>query len=105
MIKLFALDFGNGVTTNVETRVLTLSSSGWSGVTYQWLPWAPSSQQTDAVLLSGSATQTYTLTQSGGGTSQQTWYFPSPTDCLTCHTSANGGALGVNTRQLNRLRT
>jgi mono/diheme cytochrome c family protein len=104
MIKLFALDLGNGVTTRVETRVLTLGTAGWTGVTYQWLPvGAAEADQTDAQLLSASANQTYTLTASGGATSSQVWYFPSPTDCLSCHTASNGGALGVNTRQLNRL--
>jgi hypothetical protein len=102
-IKEFELDLGNGVTTRLETRVMTLTSNGWSGVTYQWIPvGAPSSQQTDAQLLSTSATQTYTVT-TASGTSTQSWYFPSPTDCLTCHTPTSGGLLGVNTRQLNRL--
>ena len=104
MIKLFALDLGNGVTTRVETRVLTLGTAGWTGVTYQWLPvGAAEADQTDAQLLSASANQTYTLTASGGGTNSQVWYFPSPTDCLSCHAAGNGGVLGVNTRQLNRL--
>jgi len=31
----------------------------------------------------------------------QPWYYPSRTDCMTCHNSASGGVLGPKTRQLN----
>lgn len=103
-IKQFDLPLGNGVVTHLETRVLTLSSTGWSGVTYQWTPiGVPEAQQTDALLLSTSDTETFTITGSGGSTTSQSYYFPSPNDCMSCHTSANGGALGINTRQLNRV--
>ena len=32
----------------------------------------------------------------------QSWIYPSGNDCLTCHTSAAGFALGLDTAQLNR---
>jgi mono/diheme cytochrome c family protein len=35
----------------------------------------------------------------GGG---QSWIFPSESECLDCHTSAAGRALGLETAQLNR---
>jgi regulation of enolase protein 1 (concanavalin A-like superfamily)/mono/diheme cytochrome c family protein len=34
-------------------------------------------------------------------TRSQPWYFPSRTDCITCHNSNAGGVLGPKTRQLN----
>jgi hypothetical protein len=33
------------------------------------------------------------------------WYFPSPSDCLQCHTSVANYVLGVNARQLNNTNT
>jgi len=37
-----------------------------------------------------------------GAAAANSWYFPGPNDCRTCHTAVGGGVLGVNTRQLNR---
>lgn len=83
LIKEFSL---NG--KRIETRFLERQSAGWSGHTYQW-----TDDQTDALLL-----DTGKIEFVAG----QDWSFPSPGQCLECHTAAAGRALGPETGQLNR---
>ncbi len=74
----------------IETRLLMRHPDGnWGGFTYEW-----NAQQTDANLVQGGAVRDI-----GGG---QQWIFPSEAQCLQCHTSAAGRALGPETAQLNR---
>ncbi|HEX5045505.1 MAG TPA: PQQ-dependent sugar dehydrogenase [Gammaproteobacteria bacterium] len=72
----------------VETRLFMRHPDGdWAGYSYEW-----NAQHTDATLLSGSKSVTI---------GSQSWFFPSGNDCLACHTSAAGFALGLETAQLN----
>ena len=73
----------------IETRLFMrhTDSGNWGGYTYRW-----NSTHTDATLVSGGLTEPI-------GT--QDWTYPSEAQCLQCHTSAAGGSLGLETRQLN----
>jgi uncharacterized repeat protein (TIGR03806 family) len=72
----------------VETRLFMRHPNGdWAGYSYEW-----NAQHTDATLLPGSKSVTI---------NGQSWFFPSSNDCMTCHTSVAGFALGLETAQLN----
>ena len=80
----------------LETRVMVNGSSGWRGYTYRW-----NDDDTDATLVNERTTTTFdVITVQGSET--QTYVFPGPEDCLSCHNRSVNGALGINTFQLNR---
>jgi len=100
LVKHFELPLGPGQgIRRLETRVLIHGRTGWSGYTYRWRD-----DQSEADLLPGGTTDTFTIQDpdAPGGTREQTWTYPSRTDCLQCHTQAAGFVLGVHTRQLQR---
>ena len=84
----------------LETRLLVRDTNGTVyGVTYKWRP-----DYSDADLLTTSSNQDVAIT-TPGGVIHQTWYYPSPSDCLQCHTPAANYVLGLSTRQLNGTNT
>lgn len=83
LVKEFSL---NG--RRVETRLFMRHDDGdWAGYTYEW-----NDAQTDAALLSGAKDAFIEGVD---------WHFPSPNECLRCHTQAAGRSLGLETGQLN----
>ena len=71
----------------IETRLLMRhANDGWAGYSYQW-----NDSQTDATL----------LTTSKQISSPVSHYFPSPEECMDCHTDAALVTLGPDTLQLN----
>ncbi|NUO83623.1 PQQ-dependent sugar dehydrogenase [candidate division KSB1 bacterium] len=104
LVKNFYLELEAGNANSrkiVETRFLVKRASGeqWDGFSYMW-----NDAATDANLLETSATKTFTIRDASvpGGQFEQSYYFPSRTDCSTCHAPAAGYVLGVRTAQINK---
>jgi len=72
----------------VETRLFMRHQDGeWAGYSYEW-----NDDGRDATLLPAGKQKAI---------GDQLWTFPSRSDCLTCHTTAAGGTLGLESAQLN----
>jgi uncharacterized repeat protein (TIGR03806 family) len=86
------------LTRRLETRLLVRDDQGGVyGVTYKWR-----ADNSDADLLLDSQIEKITVRGPDGTAREQTWYYPSRENCLTCHNTHTTGVLGVKPRQLNR---
>jgi len=94
----------------IETRLLTRQNGQWAGYSYRW-----DDAQSDATLvnrngedrdLAGGANSASPsraeARQPSTLNSQQTWRFPSRTECMACHSRAVNFVLGFTDLQLNR---
>jgi uncharacterized repeat protein (TIGR03806 family) len=103
LMKTFSLEMERGNRKSVrrlETRLLTLQKGLWRGYTYLW-----NEEQTDADLIPAAGmNRTYRITdaRAPGGVGEQTWHFPSRSECILCHTYPTKWVLGLNTLQMNK---
>jgi len=99
-IKHFDLELTNGVPASakrLETRLLVKNSAGVYGVTYRW-----GNSLSNATLVQEEGLDETFVIHDGGNSRTQVWHYPSRSECLACHTTAAGFALGFGTAQLNR---
>ncbi len=85
-------------TQHIETRFMVHHDDGWKGYTYVW-----NETQDDAFLLEGSTTRAVEIKDPQQALQQVKidYHVPSRAECLQCHNSTAGFALGLETRQLN----
>ncbi|HWO08850.1 MAG TPA: PQQ-dependent sugar dehydrogenase, partial [Polyangiaceae bacterium] len=83
--------------TRLETRLLVAGAGGeYYGMTYRW-----NTAGTDAELVTEPLFEDLTVVDRDGNSRAQTWFYPGPRDCATCHSAAAGFVLGVRTAQVN----
>lgn len=84
----------------METRFIVFTENGGAyGLTYKW-----NDAGTEAFLIGvdESVSRNVTVRDAEGRTSVQRWDYPTRSQCMQCHNSVAGFALGVKTRQLNK---
>lgn len=84
----------------IETRLLVRQQGEWTGYSYRW-----NASQTDAELVpAAGAGEDFEVPDPSApdGRREQTWRFPSRTECLTCHSRAAGFVLAFAPMQLDR---
>ncbi|MBO3117803.1 PQQ-dependent sugar dehydrogenase [Winogradskyella sp. DF17] len=100
IVKHFDLQIDDddpSITRKIETRFSIVDQNGeMYFLTYNW-----NEDQTDAVLQTSALIEPVEIATINDDTRIQEWYFPSNSDCLTCHNSANKGGLGLRSRYLN----
>ncbi len=84
----------------LETRILVRASNGGVyGGSYRWRE-----DGSDADLVTSGFTEQVVITRAEEPELIVPWTYPGRQDCLSCHTSASGGVLGLSARQNHRSR-
>ena len=81
----------------IETRLFTRQESEWVGYSYAW-----NDEQTEAMLVASAGLDRTFEVRSKGGSTRQTWRYPSRAECMFCHSRAANFVLGLSTAQINR---
>lgn len=102
-VKSFALETeaGNPASRKwIETRFLVREQNEWIGYSYEW-----NDDQTDGNLVDiRGKDRVFRIrdTNAKDGYREQTWRFPSRTECMVCHSRAANYVLGLSNLQFNR---
>ena len=82
--------------TRLETRLLVAGAGGeYYGMTYRW-----NAAGTDAELVTEPLFEDLTVIDRDGNPRAQTWFYPGPRDCATCHSGeklTNNASVEVHT--------
>ncbi len=101
LVKSFGLETKPGDPASrkwIETRFLTKQQGEWIGYSYAW-----NDDQTEGVLVEKEGReQSIVLQSSDGKDCNQTWHYPSRTECMVCHSRAANYVLGLSTAQMNK---
>ncbi len=99
-LKHFELPVDEGDPEQVkrlETRLLVVQGGGQVyGATYKWRD-----DHSDADLLTDTLDEDIVISSPDGDWTQ-TWTYPSPRDCQTCHNPETDGVLGVKSASINK---
>ena len=100
LVKSFALEMKEGQAASrkwIETRLLTRRDGEWVGYSYAW-----NDQQTEAELVGKTGRDRVYQLQAAAGPKEQTWHYPSRSECMVCHSRASGYVLGMSMMQMNK---
>ena len=98
-VKHFDLELTRGEPSTrrrLETRFLVKTDDAAYGITYRWRL-----DGSDADLVPDAGMNETISVREGNTVRNQVWRYPGRSECLNCHLTVSGNALGFSTRQLN----